>query len=151
MPSPERVWAVEQTAASATFPLRLEILGRGSAAHDLARPDDDHPTSGHFVVRVGSEVAGTGTVRQRVVPLPSPWPGWQIRGMAVREDLRGRGIGGAILDAVIDHVRSHGGGLLWCHARVAAASLYLRAGFQAQGPEVDDPVAGRQVLMSRLV
>lgn len=144
-------WLVERGAAAATFPLRMEVLGRGSGAHDLVRPDDDDPTSGHFVVRLDGEVVGTGTVRRRPAPLPSTDPGWQIRGMAVREDLRGRGIGAAILDAVVAHVASQGTGLLWCHARSGAVPLYVRAGFEPHGPEVEDPVAGRQVLMSRLV
>ena len=56
---------------------------------------------------------------------PPPWEparadGWRIRGMATRPDLRGRGLGGLVLDALVDHIAGHGGGLLWCNARVTA-------------------------------
>jgi GNAT superfamily N-acetyltransferase len=46
--------------------------------------------------------------------------------MATSEGLRGQGIGTKVLDAVIAHVASHGGGLLWCNARLPAKTFYER-------------------------
>ena len=71
--------------------------------------------------------------------------------MATREDLRNQGIGGAVLSRAIDHVVEHGGGLLWCNARVPAMSLYRRAGFVEHGDPWDDPDIGPHVVMWRIV
>ena len=69
--------------------------------------------------------------------------------MAVEPALRGSGLGSAVLRAVLEHVEQQGGDLVWCHARVAARSLYERHGFVAEGDLIQDPVAGTQVYMSR--
>ncbi len=71
--------------------------------------------------------------------------------MATREDLRRLGIGGAVLEAAISHAAEHGGGLLWCNARVPAVTLYLRAGFVEDGEAWIDPVIGPHVVMWRTV
>lgn len=142
---------VERVPAEVTFPLRLRVLGRGVRPADLARADDQHPDTGHFASRRGDEVVATGTVRRRQPHFRKERDGWQIRGMAVEEGERGRGLGTAILGAIIEHVAKSGGGVLWCHVRVPAASLYRRAGFDTLGGTFVDPVAGQQILMWRMV
>ena len=69
--------------------------------------------------------------------------------MAVESALRGKGMGSAILVAILEHVVQRGGDLVWCHARIEARTLYERHGFVADGDLVEDPVAGTQVFMSR--
>jgi GNAT superfamily N-acetyltransferase len=132
---PREPWVIERVEPEATFALRRAVLDREPTADE---------GGAHFVVRHGSDVVATGTVRERE-------RGWQVRGMAVVESMRGRGLGTAVLDAVLAHVADNGGGTVWCHARVAAVSLYERAGFVAVGePRVDD-VAGEQVHLQRIV
>lgn len=142
---------VEQVRAEVTFPLRLRVLGRGTRPGDLAREDDDHSDSAHFATRRNGRVVATGTVRRRQPPFPTDSDGWQIRGMAVEEAERGKGLGTAILDAIIEHVAGRGGGVVWCHVRERAESLYRRAGFGSLGKPFEDPVAGQQILMFRMV
>lgn len=107
--------------------------------------DDADPESGHFVFRVEGNVVGTGTVRRRRTPANQP--GWQIRGMAVEQGQRGRGIGSVVLSGLLGHVAAHGGGVVWCYARARSRTLYERHGFESTGEEINDPVAGAQVLM----
>jgi GNAT superfamily N-acetyltransferase len=146
-------FVVTRVPAEVTFPLRHQVLGRHAHPAELARPDDDAPDSGHFVIRDGSdEVLATGTVRRQSAPPPLRGDvGWQIRGMAVVEGQRGMGLGTQILSALVEHVARNGGGLMWCRARVLAVSLYERSGFKAHGDPVEDEVAGLQVLMARVV
>ena len=54
---------------------------------------------------------------------------WHLRQMATIPERRGQGIGSELLAAVLDHVRSHDGGVIWCSARVAAIPFYERGGF----------------------
>jgi GNAT superfamily N-acetyltransferase len=71
--------------------------------------------------------------------------------MATAEDRRREGVGTALLATVIDHVREHGGGLLWCNARAPAVSLYQRAGFTTRGESWDVPHIGPHIAMEMLV
>src|SRR5260221_12302022 len=87
---------------------------------------------------------------------PPPWaadqqPSWRLRGMATAEDRRNEGIGSALLATVIDHVREHGGGLLWGNARVPAVSLYQRAGLTTRGESWDVPHIGAHIAMPMVV
>lgn len=142
---------MKRVPAEVTFPLRLRVLGRGARPADLARADDDHPDSAHFASCRNGQVVATGTVRRRQPPFPTDSDGWQIRGMAVEEAERGEELGTAILEVIIEHVAERGGGVLWCHVRVRAKSLYRRAGFGTRGEPFVDLVAGEQILMFRIV
>jgi ribosomal protein S18 acetylase RimI-like enzyme len=71
--------------------------------------------------------------------------------MATREDLRGQGVGSRVLGAVVDHVASRGGLLVWCNARVGAIAFYERAGFSTYGEEWVLPSVGPHVVMWRRV
>ena len=76
---------------------------------------------------------------------------WRLRAMATADASRGQGLGRRVLDAVIDHVSTAGGGLLWCGARTRAVQFYERAGFSTLGDFYEEPVAGTHVLMWRVV
>ena len=145
---------VEPVAAITTFPLRHDVLRPHETLDQLALPGDADPDTCHLAARtVTGEVVGTASVRRE----PAPWgPGtttaaWRLRGMATREDLRGRRIGTRVLGAVVAHVASKGGGLLWCNARVPAVPFYERSGFATRGEPWVDPEIGPHVAMWREV
>ena len=62
-------------------------------------------------------------------------PAWRLRGMAVADGWRGRGIGSLLLADVVGQVRESGGRLLWCNARTVALPFYLSHGFATVGEE----------------
>lgn len=76
---------------------------------------------------------------------------WRVRGMATAPEYRGRGAGGAILAALVDHARAQGATLVWCNARTPALSLYLRAGFETRSEEFEIPGIGPHFVMARRV
>jgi predicted GNAT family N-acyltransferase len=144
---------VEAVAAAVTFPLRQQVLRPHQPVKELALPGDDDPDTLHVAARtVDGNVVGTASVRRE----PPPWEparsdGWRLRGMATTHELRGRGIGGRMLDVVLAHVAAHGGGLLWCNARLPAAPFYERAGLATRGEPWTDPDIGPHVAMCRWV
>ena len=144
---------VERVTADVTFPLRQRVLRPHETVDELALPGDADADTGHFAAFADDgEVVGTASVRRE----PPPWEpddarAWRLRGMATAEGARGRGIGGRVLDAVIDHVAMRGGGLLWCNARTPAVGFYRRAGFETRGDEWVDPVIGPHIVMLRWV
>jgi predicted GNAT family N-acyltransferase len=55
--------------------------------------------------------------------------------MAVEPELRGRGVGAAILEEADRRSREAGASKIRLHAQTAAASLYARDGFEVRGDE----------------
>jgi GNAT superfamily N-acetyltransferase len=143
---------VERVEAELTFPLRRRILRPHETLEQLVLRGDDDPQTAHYAAIVGGEVVGTASVRREAPPWAAQAPGlWRLRGMATAEEWRNRGVGATVLAAVVEHVRSHGGGLLWCTARTPASGFYLRAGFTTRGEEWVDPVLGPHIAMEQMV
>ena len=61
-------------------------------------------------------------------------PDGRIGRMAVLADWRGRGVGAALLQALLQDARASGLRSVWLHAQLQAMGLYARAGFVAEGP-----------------
>jgi GNAT superfamily N-acetyltransferase len=140
---------VEAVAAADTFPLRQRVLRTHERIEQLALAGDDNPDTRHVAALTATgEVVGTANVRRDGPPWdPDAEGAWRLRGMATSEELRGRGIGSRLLDAVLTHVASRGGGLVWCFARSPAVRFYERAGFVTRGEPWVDPDLGPHVAM----
>lgn len=143
---------VQRVEVARTLPLRQQVLRPDESLDELRLPGDDDPETGHFAAILDGEVIGTASVRRE----EPAWPhdeaaSWRLRGMATAEGWRNRGVGAAVLDAVLDHVRHHGGGLLWCNARTPALSFYLRAGFVTRGESWVDLVIGPHIAMEQVL
>jgi GNAT superfamily N-acetyltransferase len=150
---------VEYVAAWTTWPLRQEVLRPGRAVRDCIYPGEDDPRAAHVAaLRRGQApdadllVLAVGVV----MPEPPSWEpaaddGWRIRGMATGPDVRGQGVGHRVLDQLIDHVATAGGGLLWCNARTPALTFYQRAGFRVRGDVFELPEIGPHRVMWRVV
>jgi GNAT superfamily N-acetyltransferase len=140
---------VKAVPEEATLPLRQAVLRPHMTVDELAR-------AGHAGPDVlwcaayddAGEVVGTGAASRGSPPWAPDRPAWRIRAMAVAPDRRGRGIGSAVLGALLDHVRSHGGGLTWCNARTPAQGLYARAGFVPVGDVSEIEHIGPHIAMA---
>jgi len=153
---------VELIPAGASYPLRHAVLRAHQGIEDVPFEQDDEPGTATFgaVERGSGAVVGVATVFRERAPFDPAEAGvpagtgseastWQLRGMATRPDLQGRGIGSAVLGAIFDHVAAEGGDLLWCNARVSAVAFYERAGFRTWGEEWVEPAHGPHVVMWR--
>ena len=145
------------------LPLRHAVLRTGRAWADAFYEADDDPSSAHFAAFAitppdEAAVLAVGSV----LPESPDWfdgdqsagdqsqagePAWRVRGMATRSDQRGSGIGGLVLGALLDHVKTEGGGLVWCTARLGALTFYGRAGFVTRGdPRHVDGIGPHQTM-----
>ena len=151
---------VQAVEASRTYLLRQQVLRPNLAVEDMALFGDDGPDTGIYgaIDEASGELVGTANVRREepppglaesVAPDNNGDP-WRLRGMATREDLRGTGIGAAMLEACVRHVAGRGGGLLWCNARVTARRFYARAGLAEWGDEFES-VGTTHIVMWRIV
>ena len=125
-----------------TRPLRRRVLRPHESLDELATHE---PPGVHAVAAFdGDAVVAVGFV------CPDGEPGeWRVRGMATAPEQRGRGIGAAILDALVEHARSQGATRVWCNARTPALRLYERAGFERESGEFEIPGIGPHFVMAR--
>jgi ribosomal protein S18 acetylase RimI-like enzyme len=72
---------------------------------------------------------------------------WRVRGMATLPHARGRGAGTAVLAALLEYAAAHGATSVWCSVRIAATTLYERAGFRVVSDRVDVPEIGPHLVM----
>jgi len=150
---------VRRVEPQATWALRQAVLRPHQSIEQVGLGDEgDGELVAYAAVDPATEEAvSTATVRREPPPFDpgavsaAGAPAWRLRGMATREDRRRTGIGGRVLSAVIEHVATSGGGLLWCNARLPARALYERAGFVTVGEPWDDPDIGPHIVMWRLV
>jgi len=168
----DRAATVELVASEVVRPLRRAVLRPGRPTHESAYPGEGDPLAAHAVARSLDDgaVLSVGTV----VPEAPPWlpgtapawrpggtapawrpggtaPAWRIRGMATTPPQRGQGLGTLVLGALLGHVAAHGGGLVWCNARIGARTFYERAGFEARGDVFELPGIGPHAAMWRTV
>jgi len=172
---------VERVPASETFDLRWRVLRPYQRFEEMKRQGDEDPDTAFYVARdaTSRKVLATASVQRETPPweprtrigLDHVGPdnrlivppdarlaagdeaanAWRLRAMATEDGFRGQGLGRRVLDTIVDHVASTGGGLLWCGARIRAVSFYGRAGFSTLGDVYEEPVIGTHVLMWRIV
>ena len=163
---------VRRVSADVVYPLRHAVLRTGRPWADVIYSADTDPLSAHFaaISPDGSIVLAVGSVlpetpdwseapdRPEIPEWPTPGNrsdtngrAWRVRGMAVRPDSRGSGLGTEILGRLLAHVASNGGGIVWCTARITAISLYERAGLVARGEVEVLPGIGAHRVMSGFV
>jgi GNAT superfamily N-acetyltransferase len=77
-------------------------------------------------------------------------PAWQLRGMATAPDVRGAGVGAALLAEAESVLRNRGPiRLLWCNARYVALGFYQKQGWTIASDEFVTPGVGIQRKMTR--
>lgn len=137
-------------AAADTIPLRHAVLRPMQPLEACRYPGDDAPTTYHAGAWAEGDLIGVASVFRESEDGTTDGPDWRIRGMAVEAPWRGRGVGGALLRAVIAHCAlQQDGGLLWCNARTAVEPFYRRYGFVRDGQEFDLPPLGPHVRLHR--
>ncbi|MCC6143787.1 MAG: GNAT family N-acetyltransferase [Candidatus Hydrogenedentes bacterium] len=119
--------------AETTRPLRQRILRPHQRVEDVVFPGDDHPAARHFAVCDGDAVVAVSSLYHESPPDAARQDAWRLRGVATLNEYRGQGLATRILMACIEHIRSSGGGLLWCTARTSAKGFYDKHGFQTVG------------------
>lgn len=116
-------------------PLRRTVLRAGREDLPLRSGSDAF----FLGVYDGERLVSTGNIHAEAPEWNPAVVGWRIHGMATDEAYRGRGAGALILGGLIDHARTAGATLVWCHARVGAREFYRRHGFTEYGDEWFEP------------
>lgn len=132
---PPSSFNVRPISAAETRPLRRELLRPFQTLEELVFAGDDSEDTLHAGAFVGPRLIGIASVSRDQLPGTQDKDAWKLRGMAVRPELRGRGLGRALLESCIAHVEGRGGRLLWCSGRTSAMGFYRSLGFEPSGDE----------------
>ena len=125
-----------------TRELRRQVLRPHQAVGDPL-PGDDVPDAIHFAIDDGS---GAPLCACFVFMEDYPWlsaagsppedrPLWHLRSVATDPAYQRTGLGTVLIQAVLDYIAGHGGGVLWCNARTPAVTFYQRLGLNFYGDE----------------
>lgn len=123
-----------------TRALRQQILRPHQTAEELAA--HERPDAYAVGAFEGERLVAVGLIG------PEGAPGeWRVRGMATLPDLRGRGAGSAVLEALLEHARRERGTGVWAYVRTPAVKLYERAGLSVATEEFTVAQIGPHVVM----
>jgi predicted GNAT family N-acyltransferase len=111
-------------AGAALIALRTEVFVHEQGVPPELEQDGRDPACAHVEAHDASgAVIGTGRLM----------PDGRIGRMAVRASWRGRGVGGAMLAALVGEARQRGMSEAYLHAQWHARDFYARHGFEAEG------------------
>ena len=128
-------------ARALASPIRFEVFVREQRVPAEIELDAMDALSLHAVGFVDGKAVATGRLL----------PDGHIGRMAVLQAWRGRGIGGAILERLIEAGRERGDAKIALSAQVHALEFYLAHGFQAEGEVYEEAGIAHQAMVRRLV
>ena len=118
---------IQRVTAEDCYGLRESILRPGQPKENWTFDADDDTRTIHLAMKDDDEIVAIVSL------LPEEKEGcpWRLRGMAVKEELRGQGVGQQLLLALFEQADSS----IWCAARKRVAEFYLKNGFEIFGDE----------------
>lgn len=135
-------------SAAETLQLRQQVLRPKQRPEEQVYQNDNAPDVLHAGAFRNGTLIGIATVFRDAPPGETNPRAWCLRGMAVLPEMQGQGIGRALIEFCVAHVRAQGGDL-WCNGRTSARAFYESAGFRATGAEFDLPISGAHFVFRR--
>ena len=135
-------------------PLRTRVLRPQFEEGRLLDYQGDDSDDAHHFAAVDTEtqnVVGVVSYLPETLPVDGRSAEVRLRGMAVCEDLRGRGIGAHLLSTTLTRVALHHPlwSAVWASARASVIEFYEKHGFEPVGPRFEMPSVGPHQRMVR--
>ena len=137
--------------AEQTRGLRQAILRPHQTVQAQVYAADDAPDTWHAGAFRGDELVGIATIFPASAPGDHNPRAWRLRGMATIASMRRQGVGRALIEFCVAHIRAHHGDELWCNGRTSAREFYETLGFSAVGDEFDTPDSGAHFVFRRRI
>jgi GNAT superfamily N-acetyltransferase len=125
---------IEDLDPSQTHDLRRLVLRGGNPAADVDFATDHTVGAFHLGWRdEGGDLVAVASFSPQPCPLRPGRRAVQLRGMAVRDDWQGRGVGRKVFDEGVARARQQGFEVVWANARDTALDFYRKAGMSIEG------------------
>ena len=119
----------EQNDLDKVFAIRREVfVGEQNCPPELEWEFEDQST--HFLATVDGVPAGASRWRKTD-------KGYKLERFAVQKDFRGKGVGQALVQAVLADLPADAT-YVYLHAQIQAVSLYEKFNFEKTGPEFEE-------------
>jgi predicted GNAT family N-acyltransferase len=116
------------TVIADAYAIREEVFVEEQGIPAGLEFDDMDAQCVHTVVYAGNDALGTGRLL----------PDGHIGRIAVRRDGRGRGVGSAVLEGLMEQARKRGDAEVRLNAQTRAEAFYVKFGFERDGDEFDE-------------
>lgn len=127
---------IVETNAETIIPLRFAVLRPHRPIEESHYPTDHAPGTIHLAAYDGETLVGCASAH--VEPAPDrDGSAYRLRGMAVQEGYRSKGVGAQLLEAMETRIKAAGTALVWCNGRAPAGAFYRRHGWQQEGDAFD--------------
>ena len=117
--------------AEETYQIRLDVLRKGIDLPAQFSGDFDEDTF-HLGVFENNVLVGVSSF-MKTENKHFKSQQFQLRGMAMLEKFRGKGLGKLMIGKALSVLRDREIDVLWCNAREAALQFYVKQGFLIQG------------------
>ena len=118
---------IQRVKAEDCYGLRESILRPCQPKENWTFDADDDSRTIHLVMKDGDEIVAIVSL----LPEEKERCPWRLRGMAVKKELRGQGVGQQLLLALLEQVHNP----IWCAVRKKVQDFYLKNGFSIFGDE----------------
>lgn len=128
--------------------LRFEVLWPHLDGPEFCEIEPDRMESTfHIAAFQNGKTVGTATFIQQVNEKFDRFPQYRLRAMATAPEVRGMGVGAALVGKGIEELRRKEIKLLWCDARLIATGFYEKMKFKIKGSVYQVPKIGPHKLM----
>ena len=145
-------FTIEQVDVEVVRPLRHKHLRPDQPEDAVCYQSDGEETCCHFAAKdLDGNVIASGSLNQedRVAGQP-PFghPGMRIRGIAVEDEWRGKGVGAGMVAYLLEYGRTNDLAEAWGNARTENLRFYAKNGFTEVSGPFEIPTIGEHVVVA---
>jgi ribosomal protein S18 acetylase RimI-like enzyme len=141
--------SIRYISAEETLELRQKVLRLGKPKSSCIWKGDNLKSTMHIGAFVDSKCIGILSLFEENTDEFSETKHYQLRGMAVDLQYRGKGIGKQLVNFSENELKALGIPFLWCNARISAKEFYSKLGFKVISKEFIIPDVGPHYRMSK--
>lgn len=150
-PTSKEDFFVKNITAQETYVVRHPVLRPGRPIEDCIFDNDDLDSTFHLGLFYQNQLSGVVTYLKNGTPLLRHVMQYQLRGMAVLENLQGLSLGTALIQHGENILHKLNAQVVWCNARAIAVPFYEKNGFKIIGEPFDIPKIGLHFTMCKLL
>jgi predicted GNAT family N-acyltransferase len=138
--------STKKILAKETYGIRLKVLRHGIDLPYQFQEDLDAETF-HVGAFLNDNLVGVSSFMKSSHVLFADKNQYQLRGMAILPEARGKGCGKELIDFTVQSLQHKDVSILWCNAREVAVNFYEKRGFSIIGKPFITPQIGMHYIM----
>lgn len=138
---------IKKISAEESLPIRQAVLRKGKPLTTCIFEGDERTDTFHFGAVEKEKILGIVTLLPHRNPKFNSQSQYQLRGMAVLPEARGKGLAKMLLEKSEKQLSIRNIEILWCNAREKTVGFYEKQNFDIYGNAFEIPGIGLHFLM----